>query len=533
MPKARSFREATQPHLRMRWSPRVRIEHLWLSLPVLLVVWKSFLHPLRVLDFWWHLKAGEVIVTTRSIPKTDLFSFTAAGKPFVLQNWLTETLYYLVYRLGGLPLLVALNTALLVAALVPIYHLSWELSGRRLRLSALVTFMAAFSLAIYSNMRPQIVSFALFAFFYWVLSGYRQHRRDLLWTLPLLMVLWVNLHGAFVLGIGLIGLLLGGEAVRRLVHGPQADTLSTAELRKLALILGFTLLATLANPETYRVYAYVAAVQADRASQLLVAEWQAPQLDRWEDVLIFFGPFFVTLLVLLYAPRRLDLTELGLFLGFTAFALTARRNGIWFVLVATPLVARYLPTIRWTELVTSLQRFRITGRLTQRLERRNEATVPVRYGLNAFIAGMLLLITGLLSPWVHPRLGIQRLGTTLWEPKTPVKAMEFIAARNLQGNIFHPQIYGDYLIWRLWPQQRSFIDGRVHLFGEAFVRNYLLTWYDRHWEERLEAYDIRYLLLSKGEENNAQMIESARASSRWRVLYEDERSVLFEKVRSP
>ena len=511
---------------------RVRIEHLWLSLPVLLVVWKSFLHPLRVLDFWWHLKAGEVIVTTRSIPRIDLFSFTAAGKPFILQNWLTEALYYLVYRLGGLPLLVALNTLLLVATLAPIYHLNWELSGHRLRLSVLTTLMVAFSLAIYSNMRPQVVSFALFAFFYWVLSGYRRRRRDLLWTLPIAMALWVNLHGAFVLGIGLIGLFLGGEAVRRLIHGPQMDVLSTAELRKLTLILGLTLLATLANPETYRVYAYVAAVQRDRASQLLVAEWQAPQIEHLEGILIFFGPFFIALLVLLYASQRLDLTELGLFLGFAVFALTARRNGIWFVLVATPIVARYLPTVRWREPVTSLRRLGIVDRMMARLAARSRTAVPVRYRLNAFIAGMLLLITGLLSPWVHPRLGIERLGTTLWEPKTPVGAMEFIAAHHLQGHIFHPQSYGDYLIWRLWPQQRSFFDGRVHLFGEAFVRNYLLTWHDRHWEERLEPYDIRYLLLSKDEETNAQMIESARASSHWRLLYEDEHSVLFEKVRS-
>jgi len=510
----------------------VRIEHLWLSLPIILVVWKSFLHPLRVLDFWWHLKAGEVIVTTRSIPKTDLFSFTAAGKPFILQNWLTEALYYVVYRLGDLPLLVAMNTVLLVAALVPVYRLSWELSGHRLRLSALVTFMAALSLAIYSNMRPQVVSFAFFALFYWVLSGYRHRRRDLLWTLPLLMALWVNLHGAFVLGIGLMGAFLGGEAVRRLIHGPQADALSASELRKLVLILVLTLLATLVNPETYRVYAYVASVQADRASQLLVAEWQAPQIDRLEGILIFFGPFFVTLLALMCAAQRPDFTELTLFLGFAAFALTARRNGIWFVLVATPIVARYLPTIGWMELVASLRRFRLVDGLINRFERRERRSVPVRYGLNTLIAGGLLVITGLLSPWVHPRLGIERLGTTLWEPKTPVGAVDFIQEHNLQGNIFHPQIYGDYLIWRLWPRQRSFFDGRVHLFGESFVRNYLLTWHDRHWEERLEPYNIRYLLLSKDEENNQQMIESARASPRWRLRYEDEHSILFEKVRS-
>src|SRR5262245_30240876 len=70
------------------------IEHLWLGLPVFVLIWKTFLFPVPVLDFWWHLEMGKVIAAGRSIPVTDLFSFTAAGKPFIAQNWLTELIYY-------------------------------------------------------------------------------------------------------------------------------------------------------------------------------------------------------------------------------------------------------------------------------------------------------------------------------------------------------------------------------------------------------------------------------------------------------
>src|SRR5258708_40173713 len=75
--------------------------HLWLGLPVFVLLWKNFLFPLPVLDFWWHLKLGEVIAATRSIPRVDVFSFTAAEKPFIVQNWLTEVVYYGLYRAGG------------------------------------------------------------------------------------------------------------------------------------------------------------------------------------------------------------------------------------------------------------------------------------------------------------------------------------------------------------------------------------------------------------------------------------------------
>src|ERR1700752_1164687 len=80
------------------WFPQIRIEHIWLSLPIVLVACFGFLLKLRLVDFWWHLKAGEIIVATRSLPRTDLFSFTSAGKLFILQNWLVGVFYFFMLR---------------------------------------------------------------------------------------------------------------------------------------------------------------------------------------------------------------------------------------------------------------------------------------------------------------------------------------------------------------------------------------------------------------------------------------------------
>jgi hypothetical protein len=187
---------------------RLRIEHLWILLPVVLVAWMGFMHPLRRLDFWWHLKVGEVIVTSGQIPRVDLFSFTHAGRPFVYQMWLGGVLYYLTYQIGGPPLVITFNTVLLLLAFVLTFHLCLQ-AASRVRMAALCALVAAIVLGWYSNVRPQAYSFALFAAFYWILWAYRDGRRDFLWALPLLMTLWVNLHGAFVLGIGLIALVLG------------------------------------------------------------------------------------------------------------------------------------------------------------------------------------------------------------------------------------------------------------------------------------------------------------------------------------
>jgi len=482
----------------------------------------GFLHPLRRLDFWWHLKVGEIIVLERQIPSTDLFSFTRSGQPFLHQNWLGEVLYYLVYRTGDLPLLILFNTSLLVLAWRPICALCRQ--GQRPERSALWgCLLASVSLGLYSNTRPQSYSFVLFAVFYWILWTYHSGERDVLWMLPPLMVLWVNLHGAFVLGLVQIAIILVAGAIDWAAAGVQHKALHEERLKKLVVVLLVTTVLTGFNPAGLGVWRYVRQLQVDPASQAFVREWQVPDLKHLSGILLFFGPFFVSLLVLLYADLPLTVAELGLFFTFAVLGLSAQRNGIWFSLGAAPLVGRRIATLRWPE---PINRWLARRRSRARPRRRAELA-----WLNWVVLCALLAFTVLLSPWIRPHLTLERLRPQLTEEDTPIGAAEYIAEHGLQGNIFHPQGYGDYLIWRLWPQQRSFIDGRVHLYDEQLVKDYILAFQDEHWEARLAKYDVHYLLLSRHDDNAQSMIEDARASERWSLLYEDEDSVLFGLAR--
>ena len=523
------LQETEHPRTASSWLPKVTIDHLWLAVPIALTAGFGFLLKLRLIDFWWHLKAGEIIVTTRSIPKTDLFSFTAAGQPFILQNWLAEVIYYATYRGGGLALIVAFNALLLVAALLPVYDLCRR-ATTSVKLSVLSALLPAVLLLYFGSVRSQVFSFALFSAFYWVLSTYRNRQRNLLWTLPLMTIAWVNLHGAFVLGVGLIVLFLTCEIARRISYGDSSDTLSSSELRRLGLYLVLSALATIVNPETYKIYAYVRAVATNPASQALVLEWQQPRITELAGIVLFYAPFFITLLILLGANRKPALVDLVLVLTFSILGLSAVRNGVWFALIAAPILARYYPTIDFSAVTLALQRIRVGKAIINWLADRRESNAPIRYRLNRQIAVLMLTIVILVTPWVYPHLGNPTFGNTLWETSTPVGAMDYIQQHALQGNIFHPQVYGDYLIWRLWPDQRSFIDGRVHLFHDSVVRDYRLSFNDPHWDERLARYDIKYLLLSKDEDENQMMIETAGSSDKWRLDFEDTVSVLFTRT---
>jgi hypothetical protein len=495
----------------------IRSEHLWLAAPFFVILVKGLRVPLPLLDFWWHLKMGEIIWTTRSIPRTDLFSFTAAGHSFIVQNWLAEVLYFKLYKLGGLPLLILLNAILLAAALLPVFLLCHE-STHRIRLAALSTFLAC--LAFAGNARPQVLSFVLFACVYWILDGYRFQRRDALWLLPPVMIVWVNLHGAFVVGLGLIAVFLGSEGIRRLVNSESDDLLSLQQYRKLVFVFAACMAATLLNPETYKIYDYVRVVISDRASQQLVTEWQPPRIDTLLGIQTFFALFGFGIFGLACSRRRPNLTDVALFLGFSVFALTALRNTAWFAIIIAPIMTRC-----WAEMETSAFLERIRRSCFFDVSHRSSARIHCQFNLAIAIIAVLVIFAS--SPWLYPAI----CHSSLLDPETPVKAVDFIEQHNLQGHIFHPQIFGDYLIWRLYPHQRSFIDGRVHLFGENFVREYRKIFYDSHWEEKLASFDIQYLLLSKDkyQTDSMHMIQSARTSRNWTIIFEDGISILLKR----
>src|SRR6266571_4106380 len=497
-------------------------EHLWLGLPVFVLLWKNFLFSIPVLDFWWHLKAGEVIAATRSIPRIDQFSCTAAGKQFIVQNWLADLSYYGMYRLRGLSLIAFVNTLIVLAAFLAIYSLCRRATGS-LRTAVPVATLAAF--AFLGTIRPQTFSFLMFALYYFILAGYRSRRVNRLWMLPILMVLWVNLHGAFPLGLVIIALFIAGEGCRRFVAGTDTAALTWPELRRLAFVLVLCLLATLANPEGYKVYDYVRTVMADSPSQRLVAEWQPPRINEISGIVLFYVPFFLTLIAFIYTALKPDLTEIILFLGFGVLGLTALRNGAWFSMVTYPMLARYLPALDLNRL-QPLRRFEFVNWMVSWFEN-PKADRPAHSRMNLLVAFLAVLVLVVQSPWVQRSV----YNASLIQEGTPVGAVDFIRQHRLEGNIFHPQIFGDYLIWRAWPEQKSFFDGRVHIFGEDFVRKYSLVFHDSHWEELLAGWQIRYLLLSKspGEKDSRDMIRTARDSGRWKTLYEDDIAILLEK----
>ncbi len=499
------------PLRRKAFFPEIPADLLWRAAPFLIVIWMTSLSTLPALDFWWHLKAGEIVVATRSIPTRDLFSFTAAGQPYFLQNWLAGVIFYLVYSAGGPPLVIFLHTLVLLAAALPLYLLAIRrASGIQNAIAA--TCLAVIPLVFHSQIRPQVFSFLLFAWFWFILLEFRSHRTQLLWFLPLLMVAWVNLDGAFVLGIALIVLFLALDLVARFFGEPECYTGS--ERRSLVSVLVVTCAATLLNPQSIGVYDSVVKAIWHPAALERVTEWQSPEIRQSSDVVRFFGPFFLGSFILIRSKIRSGVRDIGMFLTFALLALSARTNGAWFAMVAGPLVASHLKIGR----------------------HREPAVFPSSFHrhISLLVAAFLIVCTALSLPWIQQLITGRSPERLFLDAKLPVRAADFVAAKRLEGRMFHPESYGDYLIWRLWPRQHTFIDSRALIFSRDVTRDYFEILSGAvDWEIRVHKYQIQYLLLDRTSTDQKKLVGAARKAPQWQVLYEDERSVLFSRAAKP
>jgi len=487
------------------------------------MLWISWNKRITVLDFWWHLKAGQIIDQTGHIPRVDLFSYTAAGKPFILQNWLAEWLLYKVYQAGSLPLVMVFGGALLAVGYGLLLALTWRLTGQ-LRVAALITLLAEAMALRSANVRPQVFSFPLLILVYGLLWFYYQRRSRAVWLVPALMALWANLHGAFVLGLILIALMLGAVAW---------NIWKARLLRQLwePVVVGLlSVIATLLNPEGVRLYEYVRTVLADPISQRLVMEWQPARPTDWYN-LPFFAALFLGLLLLIYSPRRPTLMEVVLFAIFGAFGLFSIRNIMWYAIVAAPVLALQiasLPVLSGADDHTVPGTTRWGTMLARRLLASSSTGRPA---LNLALLLVLITLTLLFSPWMQMYLR-SRGGNenALLDPNTPVKAVRFVREHNLKGHIFHPQIYGDYMIWVLYPRHKIFVDGRVHLYGPEIWSDYFLMIRGADWEELAEQYAIQHAVLDRTDSIQERLDQVLRNSPQWRLVYSDARSAIYSRV---
>jgi len=466
--------------------------------------------PLVPNDFWWHLKIGEIIHTKRAIPTTNMFAWSLpAETPFFYGAWLGEWLLYVVFTGGGLPLLLFVRTILALSAF-------W-LTACRARLRSDSWRLAALALAFagtmsFSNLmlRPQIWSWLPFVIYLLVLEGWASGRlrRSWLLVLPPIMVFWVNAHGAFVLGLVLLGIFGLGELLSKLLK--QGSTRSWSDLAQLSGLSVVTGLATFINPRGIGIVEYVVDLMTDPPSQGLVIEWQPPTPSGIANT-VFYVSIVVLLLVLAYSRFRPTPTDILLLVGFLWLAWNGQRYVIWFGLTAMPILVQAARGL-WDRFPVS------PGR---------------RNSLNTALAVVLFVPVLAVQPWWVESIPLpDTYWSQVWrgsevgpliDTKTPLAAAAYLE-EHPGGHLFNEMGYGSYLIWAV-PEQEVFIDPRVELYPYDQWLDYVSIGRGTRSLALLEGYQVNRVLLDlREQEELAHVLET---NPGWTKEYDDEYSQIW------
>jgi hypothetical protein len=460
-------------------------------------------------DTWWHLQSGRWIVENRTIPRHDPFSHTRLGTPWIDHGWLAQAVIYLLFDTFGYA-----GPILFVAGLVTLaFYFVWlQCREGNQWLWAFALVIAAVTSAGIWAARPQIISFTLAALVAYLLYRYKVGADRAAWGLPLVMILWVNIHGGFAIAFILIVAYLFGETANQLL-GIETG-IGWRRIGRLLLILVICFLVVPLNPNTFKLWAYPFQTVGIGVLQDFIAEWRPPNFHE-----LHFHPFIWLLLAALTAVglsgKRADFTDLTLVALFTYMTLLAARNIALFALVTPPVIVRYGTPFLADWRVRVLKREPESDK--QAFEARPFFALVNWVLLAAVLLAALLRISGPISPEANEKAQAENL---------PVAAVAYLRENEPPGPLFNSYNWGGYIIWEL-PQYPVFVDGRTDLYGDELLREYLATVFgNAGWRESLNRYDINLVFI----ESAAFLAHQLRQEPGGEQVYRDDMASIFVRL---
>lgn len=445
-------------------------------------------------DTWWHLAVGEQILRTHAWPAVDHYSFTASGDPWIAYEWLGDIVMAAADHAGGLKGLAILYVSLTVILVLLMF--SYAYTRSRSGKAAFVACALLLPLAAVSfTLRPQLLGYIFLLLTLILLERYRQGKQKSLWILPVVFLVWVNTHGTFVFGFALLGLYWASGLVDFKIGGIRAERWSEAQRRHLSLVTLLSLAASVITPYGTRLAAYplqMAFYEPVNIASFL--EWRSPDFGAFYGKM-FLAMILLILLVALVARIEYRLEELGLLLFGIYAACLHMRFIIMFAIIFAPILASLI------------------ARAMPAYDARKD-----KYVLNAVLIALVAFGCIKLFP---SRGELQEVVNH----EFPEGAVTYIEHHPSVGRTFNEEFWGGYLIERLGPGKKVFIDGRAGLYEAAGV---LTDYFDiaRPSDNTLfllRKYRVRSCLIKPGSPLAVYLAHTPG----WSQVYSDGHSVLF------
>jgi hypothetical protein len=450
-------------------------------------------------DCWWHIKTGEIILATHHWPHGDPYSYTVAGHPWLAYEWGGDVLLAIAERLGGVRGLSAFLIIVAAAVMIALYYLGTLCSGKSK--AGLVSATVLLFLAVPSfSLRPQMLGYLFLILTLIALERFRQGKHNALWLLPILFLVWVNTHGSWIIGLGVIGVYWFAGLFEFQMGGLEARRWSQPDRQRLSSVFLLSLCALPITPYGSALCFYPLQVASSIPISVAgIMEWQPMpfNLPGGKLFLALLLGFVVAQIAFRFVWR---LETLALFLFGTAMATLHVR----FVLLFVPFFAPVLAIIvaRWLS--------------------------PYNRAKDQFVLNAVLM-AGCIAAMVHYFPSRTELDTSLAEG-FPIGAVEYLNHHDVPEPMMNSYGFGGYLIWSRGPEHKVFVDGRSELYeAGGLLNDYMqLVTIKPAALSILRFYGIKSLLLGR----NEQLVTVLNALPEWQKVYTDNNSVIFVQRES-
>ncbi len=462
-------------------------------------------------DLWGHLRFGQAVISAGHIVRTDPYSYTAFGHPWLNHEWLTEVIMGALYNLAGVFGLKLMKLA--CASLVIIFLAAAESeTGAPAVIQFAILISSAVTIAPQVQYRPQAFTFALLSALIYMLTRDLYGRRAHLWLAVPMLAVWANLHGGFILGIATLAIYTAVVGAQDIVAGR-----GTRRALQFAAITLLATLATLATPYGVGTWQAVGHALRNPFTRSVIVDWQPlthQYATDWhsDQLSVMYLQLAISLIAALIfsfilMPIRddLPLVVIAAVMSISAF-ISVRNIPAAVITVAIPL-ARHLP-------LALGRRWPAVGPHTGPLE-------PASRVHLAILASVSMLV------FVQSDFFSNRLTSV---DSYPVSACNFIRANKISGNLLSLFSWGEYEIWHLAPDNPVFMDGRYDtVYPEDVIRDFLLFTYNRDGgDHALNNYPTQLVLIPT--DSSARKIMERHRD--WSLIYKDDSALLYARADS-
>ncbi len=465
-------------------------------------------------DFWWHLSTGKYIVEQKSLPQSDPFAYTSHEAPtqrksLILRGyWLAQVIFYKVFTLWSLKGIIMLRSFLMLLFLSFVF-LTIKKEGASDLLSLIMTAGVFVVSKGFIGERPQLFTFVFFSITLYLLEDFRVNRSAKIYFVPAITLLLSNMHPGYVVCLMLLSLYLAVEGFLSILNKDA----TARRFKRLFVVWVLAFLASLLNPDGLGVFRGFTSMEKHSEAIVEFMPTLSVYFTRFSPIDYSYLAFLALSLLSLCYLKKVGLLHMALLIVFTIMSFVAIRYLIFYMAIAAPILAR---------IVMKIEEERRLKRFTKFLKPKESLLYLI-----ALLIGISLILSSI------PALAKYEFREDTFFA-TPKGAADFLSDLRIGGNMFNEYGFGGYLIWRLYPDKKVFIDGRSlepDVYEDYKTIASTISGRNGSWNDALNKYAVTYIVMPPLMPGGDiyPIVEKLLEADDWTLVYSDHLSLVFLK----